>query len=116
MKLVIAGSRFAELSAADLARLDAIHAEHVVTEVISGGAKGVDQGGAAWAAARGIPVRVFKPDWARFGRGAGPVRNREMAAYADAVAVFPGGSGTRNMLAEARRAGKRVFDFMESRA
>jgi len=35
-----------------------------------------------------------------------------MAAYADAVAVFPGGSGTRNMLAEARRAGLVVFDFM----
>ena len=28
------------------------------------------------------------------------------------LAVFPGGSGTRNMLAAARRAGLVVFDFM----
>lgn len=51
-----------------------------------------------------------------FKLGAGPVANRQMAAYADAVAVFPGGSGTRNMLAKARRAGKRIFNFMESLA
>lgn len=114
MKLVIAGSRFADLSERDIARLDAIHAENVVTEVVSGHAKGVDRCGEAWAEARGIPVRLFRPDWRRYRRGAGPVRNREMAAYADAVAVFPGGSGTRNMLAEARKAGRRVFNFMEA--
>lgn len=114
MKLVIAGSRFADLSEADLVRLDAIHAEHGVTEVVSGGAKGVDRCGESWAEARGIPIRVFRADWRRYRRGAGPVRNREMAAYADAAVLFPGGSGTRNMLEEARRAGLRVFDFMES--
>lgn len=48
--------------------------------------------------------------WRRYRRGAGPIRNREMAA--DAVAVFPGVWGTRNMRAEAHRAGKRLFDFM----
>lgn len=112
MKLVIAGSRFAGLTEADFARLDAIHAEHQVAEVVSGGAKGVDAAGEQWAASRGIPVRVFRADWRRYRRGAGPVRNREMAAYADAAAVFPGGSGTRNMLAEARRVGLTVFDFM----
>lgn len=113
MKLVIAGSRFSDLSEADLARLEAIHAEHGVTEVVSGGAKGVDRAGELWAETRGIPVRVFKPDWRRYRQGAGPVRNREMAAYADAAVLFPGGSGTRNMLAEARRAGLRIFNFMD---
>jgi hypothetical protein len=112
MKLIIAGSRSASLSDADRVRLDAIHAEHHVAEVVSGGAKGVDEAGEAWAQSRGIEVRVFRADWRRYRRAAGPVRNREMAAYADAVAVFPGGSGTRNMLAEARRAGLVVFDFM----
>ena len=112
MKLIIAGSRSASLSDADRVRLDAIHAEHHVAEVVSGGAKGVDEAGEAWAQSRGIEVRVFRADWRRYRRAAGPVRNREMAAYADAVAVFPGGSGTRNMLTEARRAGLVVFDFM----
>jgi len=114
MKLVIAGSRHSSLCEADLAKLDAIHAAEGVTEVVSGGAKGVDTDGEAWAESRGIPVRQFRPDWRRFGRGAGPVRNREMAQYADAVAVFPGGSGTRNMLKEAQRARKRVFNYMNA--
>ena len=116
MKMVVAGSRSSNLGAEELAKLDAIHAAECVTELVSGGAKGVDQAAEAWAEARGIRVVQFKPDWKRYHRGAGPVRNRQMAAYADAVAVFPGGSGTRNMLAEARRAGKRIFNFMESRA
>ena len=112
MKLVVAGGRSQELTAADLAKLDAIHAAQPVMELVSGGAAGVDRAAEAWAASLGIPVRRFQADWRRYRRGAGPIRNREMAAYADAVAVFPGGSGTRNMRAEARRAGKRVFDFM----
>jgi hypothetical protein len=37
-----------------------------------------------------------------------------MAQYADAVVVFPGGSGTRNMRDEARKAGRLIFDFMTS--
>jgi len=112
VKIVIAGSRFATLSEQDLARLDAINAEHHVTEVVSGGADGVDAAGEAWAQSRGIAVRIFPAEWQRYHRAAGPIRNRKMAAYADAAALFPGGSGTRNMLAEARRAGLQVFDFM----
>lgn len=113
MKLVVAGGRSRDLTEADVAKLDAIHAAEIVTELVSGAAKGVDRAAEAWAASRGIPVRRFKPDWRRYRCGAGPVRNREMAAYADAVALFPGGSGTRNMRDEARRARKRIFDFME---
>ncbi len=112
MKLIIAGGVAMRLSDEDLAKLDAIHAEHRITEVVSGGARGVDADGESWAGSRGLPVRVFPADWRRYGRGAGPVRNRQMAAYATAAVLFPGGSGTRNMLAEARRAGLVVFDFM----
>ncbi len=113
MKLCVAGSRFSTLIENDLKKLAAIHAAESITELVSGGAKGIDQAAEAWAESRGIAIRRFLPDWKRLGRGAGPVRNREMAAYADFVVVFPGGSGTRNMLAEAKRAKKRVFDFMK---
>lgn len=112
MKLIVAGSRFSDLTAEQLAQLDAIHAEHHVAEVVSGGAEGADRSGELWAESRGIPVRIFKPEWQRYGRAAGPVRNGQMAAHADAAAVFPGGSGTRDMLARARHAGLRIFDFM----
>ena len=94
MEIVIAGGWLADLSAADMARLETIHSERVITEVVSRGAKGVGAAGERWGKSRGIPVKVFKADWARYRRGAGLIRNRQMAEYADAVAVFPGGSGT----------------------
>lgn len=112
MKLIIAGGRFQHLSEEQIAILDRIHTEHGVTEVVSGGAKGVDSDGEAWAQSRGLPVKRFVADWRRFRRGAGPIRNRDMAAYADAVALFPGGSGTRGMRDLARKAGLTIFDFM----
>ena len=116
MKLVVAGGRNVSLCPADLRRLDAIHAKHGITELVSGGASGADRSGEQWAAKHGIPVRLFLPNWRQFGRAAGPLRNRSMAQYADAVAVFPGGAGTRSMRSEAVRAGKQVFDFMDASA
>jgi hypothetical protein len=34
-----------------------------------------------------------------------------MAAYADALALFPGGKGSASMVREAIRAGMQIFDF-----
>jgi hypothetical protein len=108
LKLIIAGGRSYKLTEADTDRLDALDG---VTEVVSGCAAGVDRDGEAWAERKGIPVRRFPADWKRYGRGAGPVRNREMAAYADAVALFPGKRGTESMFEEARKAGIVIYDF-----
>lgn len=108
MKLIVAGGRRYTLSATDIAHLEAIEG---VTEVVSGCARGVDRDGEAWAERKGIPVRRFPPEWNRYGRGAGVVRNREMAAYADAVALFPGKRGTESMCEEAREVGIAIYDF-----
>ncbi len=110
MKLIIAGSRYTTaFTDADLARLEEIRP--LVTEVVCGMAKGVDLLGKAWAEKHGIPVKEFPAWWGRHGRAAGPIRNREMAAYADAVALFPGGRGTRNMKEEAEAAGLTIYDW-----
>jgi len=108
MKLIVAGGRSYSFSAGDFARLDAIEG---VTEVVSGCARGVDRAGEAWAEGKGIPIRRFPPECNRYGKGAGVVRNREMAAYADAVALFPGKRGTESMYKEARKAGIVIYDF-----
>lgn len=108
MKLIIAGGRSYTLSASDIARLEAIEG---VTEVVSGCARGVDRDGKAWAETKGIPVRRFPPEWNHYGKGAGIVRNREMAAYADAVALFSGNRGTESMYEESRKAGISIYDF-----
>ena len=102
MRLIIAGGRDYVLTGADHARLGDIDG---VSEVVSGGAKGADLSGEQWANSRGIPIVRFNADWNNFGRGAGPERNRQMAKYANAVALFPGGKGTESMASIAKKGG-----------
>lgn len=58
------------------------------TEIVSGGARGIDTCAADYAEAHGLTLTVFKPDYRRFGRGAPLKRNLEIVAYADYVLVF----------------------------
>lgn len=71
-----------------------------VAEIVSGTARGVDQLGEKWAAEHGIPVEHFPANWDIHGRAAGPIRNEEMAEYADAlVAIHVNESrGTADMI------------------
>lgn len=112
MRLIIAGGRDYYLTHEDIAKLDNIHRNlHTVTEVISGGASGVDACGEKWATDRGIPIKRFPADWANLGKYAGPARNAQMARYADAVALFPGGRGTASMRLQAEFNQRKIFDF-----
>jgi hypothetical protein len=79
------------------------HAAHPFSLVIHGGARGVDTFAGTWAAARGVPVRVYPADWKKHGRGAGPIRNKQMLVEGkpDVVIAFPGGAGTANMIMQA---------------
>lgn len=107
MKLIIAGSR-------DIILLDHVKTAieysgfQNITEVVSGTARGVDTLGEEWAYINKIPVKMFPADWQQFGNRAGPIRNREMARYGDAlVAVWDGiSSGTKNMIQEMKRQNK----------
>lgn len=107
MKVIIAGCRDYVLSteeiqqSVDLSGFD-------ISEVVSGGAKGVDRTGELWASKNRIPVNRFPADWDRHGKSAGPKRNAEMAQYADALIAFWDGKsrGTLNMIDTMRKAGK----------
>lgn len=112
MKLIIAGGRDYFLNHEDIAKLDNIHRNiTAVTEVVSGGATGVDSCGEKWAMDRGIPYKRFPAEWKKLGRYAGPARNAQMARYANAVALFPGGTGTASMRLQAEFNQLKVFDF-----
>ena len=108
MKIIVAGGRNYRLSPEDIDKLNTIED---FSELISGGATGVDADAEIWADGNSIPVTTFKPDWKQYGRAAGPVRNKEMAQYADAVILFPGGKGTDSMHKEAVKAGITVHDY-----
>ena len=98
LKLIICGGRNYRLTEHDYNNLDLIHDQFKVVEVVSGGCAGADIYGEAWAREKGIPIRQFIPEWAKAGRKAGPLRNQEMAEYADACIAFPGGKGTQDMI------------------
>lgn len=109
MKVIIAGSR--SIRSRDVVS-DAIEeSEFDITEVVSGGAIGVDLLGELWAERSSIKAKVFFPDWKGLGKRAGIERNKKMAGYADAlIAVWDGKSkGTKNMIEEARRRGLKIF-------
>lgn len=118
IKLIIAGGRDVHLSDRQFGFLDGVldglRAQGTdVSEVISGGASGVDCDGESWASKHGIPVRIFKPDWNMRGKAAGPFRNSLMANHAgrDGICIlFPGGSGTASMFEEANKVGMKVID------
>lgn len=71
-----------------------------VTEIISGGAKGVDTCAQKYAEEHGIKITVFKPNYEKFGRGAPIFRNSDIVNHSDKVIAFWDGesSGTRNAL------------------
>lgn len=81
--------------------------QHHRIVIIEGGASGADRLGREYARKRGYEVITFQADWNKHGKKAGPIRNREMANYADALIAFWDGKskGTKNMIKEASSVG-----------
>jgi len=97
MKTIIAGSR--DISNYDLVKYTTKQSNFTITEVVSGTAKGIDSLGEKWAQEQGIPIKKFPANWNEHGKAAGPIRNGQMADYADAlILIWDGKSrGSANM-------------------
>lgn len=99
MKTIICGSRgiinggFVFKALNEITEID-------ITEVVSGGCRGVDAIGEKWADMKKLPIRIFNAEWSRFGKAAGPIRNSDMGFYADCCIAFwdMKSSGTGNMI------------------
>ena len=107
MKVIIAGGRDFRPSQIDWITLDMMKDSLHPTEIVCGACKGADLFGADWAEENDIPVKYFNPDWS-LGKIAGPIRNAQMAEYADAVLLFKGGRGTASMRKEAKKHGLQI--------
>ena len=105
MRVIVAGGRGFVPKPVDRAKLKDLLFVAGATEVVSGGASGADAFGESVARELNLPIRRFLPEWGRFGKRAGPLRNKAMAEYADAVVLFPGGRGTASMKQEAITSG-----------
>ena len=59
-----------------------------VTEIVSGGARGVDTCARNYALSHGLKLTEFLPEYGKYGRGAPLRRNLAIIEYADLVLAF----------------------------
>ena len=108
MKVIIAGSRFYD----DYSYVTKVIKDSGfnITEVVSGGATGVDRLGERYAQENKFMLKLFPADWAKHGKAAGPIRNQKMAEYAEAlIAIRINNSrGTTDMINRATKMGLKV--------
>lgn len=112
MKIAIIGSR--GLTVDDLGRFF----PEDVTEIVSGGAKGIDTCARNYAREHGLKLTEFLPEYETYGRGAPLRRNLQIIDYADVVYAFWDGTsrGTKYVIDHCRADGKplRVFVYKET--
>jgi len=91
---------------------------NIITEVVSGTAKGVDRLGENWALENQLNITRFPADWDKYGKKAGYIRNKQMADYTGKegilIAIWDGKSrGTKMMIDIAKKKGIRAFIYKE---
>jgi len=81
--------------------------------IICGCAHGADALGDRYGYDNRYEIKYFKADWEKYGKGAGPMRNRQMAEVGDMLIAFPIGKskGTLNMVKEAMKRKLKVYVY-----
>lgn len=77
---------------------------------VSGGCRGADSLGERYAAENGFETEIYPADWEKYGRSAGPKRNKKIAEISDYIICFWDGEsrGTKSLLSFAEKYGKPV--------
>ena len=110
--LVCGGRDFSDMKKL-MANLDRLHRDQKFCCLIHGNARGADTFAAQWAYMNDVRTKEFPADWTRYGKAAGPIRNKEMLedGRPDLVVAFRGGKGTQNMIEQAKRKGVEVIQI-----
>ena len=82
--------------------------------LLSGGCRGADQLGERFAKEVGWEIEYYMPEWKKYGRAAGPLRNKCMIEKCDAVICFWDGKskGTGSLIQYAQKFKKQLFLHM----
>jgi hypothetical protein len=112
MNIAIVGSRnpginYAKFEELLLARINLGE----VTQIVSGGAKGIDTFAKLFAGKHHIPLMEFLPKYGEHGKYATLRRNTEIVREANLVVAFPtaDSKGTLHSISEAKRMGRRLI-------
>lgn len=81
------------------------------TEIVSGGANGVDASARRYAQENSIKLTEFYPKYNRFGRAAPLKRNLQIIDYSDLILAFWDGKskGTKYVIDAARKCNKEII-------
>lgn len=104
MKVAVIGSR--NLTVDDLGD----YLPENTTELVSGGARGIDTCAREYADSVGLKITEFLPEYDRYGRGAPIKRNFQIIDYADMVIAFWDGKsrGTKMVIDTCEKIGKAI--------
>ena len=99
MKIAVIGSRGIQIP--DIEK----YLPKECSEIVSGGARGVDACAAEYARKHDIKLTEFLPEYDRYGKAAPIVRNRQIVDYADHVLIFWDGDsrGTASVIQYAKK-------------
>lgn len=107
MKVAVIGSR----NFSDYNKLKTVLDEvSVITQIVSGGARGADTLAERYAKLHNIPTLIHKPEWNKYGKAAGMIRNKLIIEHADLVIAFWDGSspGTKHSIKLCEKTNKKV--------
>lgn len=82
-----------------------------ITEIVSGGAKGIDMCARQYALEHRIKLTEFIPEYEKYGRAAPLKRNMKIICYADVVIAFWDGTskGTEYVIRNCRQMKKEII-------
>jgi len=105
--LICGGRDFTDSVMFNNAMSELVHLKGFPSRIVEGGAKGADALAAQWGDRHAIPVAELRADWKTHGKAAGAIRNQKMLdeQKPQFVVAFPGGRGTADMVARARKEG-----------
>lgn len=108
MRVAIIGSR--NFNNYDLVVETLLEYENMITLIVSGGAKGADKLGERWAKENNKELLLFYPDWKKYGKSAGVIRNKEIIENSDIVFAFWDGTskGTKHSIDLSNKLNKEI--------
>jgi len=112
--IVIAGSRyFEDYNTAKKFITECIELENIneAITIITGGCRGADSLGEKYAADHTLNFKKIDADWKRFGKSAGPIRNKKLADEGDIIICFwdQKSRGTKSLIDCALQQNKTVY-------
>ena len=87
---------------------------HGTTEIVSGGACGIDTCAREYAKAHNLKLMEFLPEYSKYGKAAPLKRNIQIISYTDEVIAFWDGksTGTKHVIANCKKQNKKVTVYI----